>query len=341
MQPAANGSSNGKILIVNGPWTSEARQRALERAVLEHCADYFRRTRDTRSWSPWHDLPLEEMRQLGHRLSRETTDLVEGFLGVEEHVGDYVGEGLEMFRDDRARRNLQLSWGSDEAKHGVAWELVLQHSGSRTEAQLKAYLDKVREHRWSVKAHSEADTPLGVTVYAMLQERATYFHYQQMRARIREEYGLPAMPTAKELDRGYEIGACEAFRVVGRDELAHHVIFLKIVQSYVKYFPSTTFDVLTRVLAGFEMPAVRFLPNLRSFLRAVNRTRMYGKSIHALKVQQPVLRALGLEDSAAFERAGRQAAALPEGVDPTRIRLTRSGDWAVGAVQEGLAAATA
>jgi len=129
-----------------------------------------------RRWSPWHDLPLDEMKAYGPRLSPETIRLIEGFLGIEEYVGDYVLEGLELFRNNRTRRNLQLQWGAEELKHGTAWELVLLHSGARTEEQIEVYLDKVREHRWSVKNHAGADTPLGVTIYSMVQERATFFN---------------------------------------------------------------------------------------------------------------------------------------------------------------------
>jgi acyl-[acyl-carrier-protein] desaturase len=111
--------------IVKGPWTPDARQHALDQDVLGHYIEYFGRAMKFRNWSPWHNLPLEEMGQWGSRLSQETAHLIEGFLGVEEYVGDYVLEGLEMFRHDRTRRNLQLQWGAEEARHGISWELVL------------------------------------------------------------------------------------------------------------------------------------------------------------------------------------------------------------------------
>src|SRR5437879_13608577 len=111
------------------------------------------------------------MGRWGSRLSQETAHLIEGFLGVEEYVGDYVLEGLEMFRHDRTRRNLQLQWGAEETRHGISWELVLKHSGVRTAQQLRSYIDKVRDCRWSVKQHSGIDSPLGGSAYAMVQER--------------------------------------------------------------------------------------------------------------------------------------------------------------------------
>jgi acyl-[acyl-carrier protein] desaturase len=315
--------------IVKGPWTRQARQRALDRAVLDHYINHFGRAMKQRNWSPWHDLPLEEMRERGSRLSEETIHLIEGFLGVEEYVGDYVLEGIEMFRNNRTRRNMQLQWGAEEAKHGVSWELVLKHSQARTETQLTAYLDKVRDVHWSPKQHPGLDTPLGSTAYAMVQERATFFNYQQVRARIREEYGLPLAPTSEEQQRGYEVGASEAFRVVGLDEVAHHGLFLQIVQSALKYFPSLTCDLLTKVFAGFEMPALRFLPNSRAFLRAVKRTGLYSGSIHKEKVHNPLLKSLGLDGDQAFAKAVQLARKLPNHLSPDSTKLSRTGAWVI------------
>jgi acyl-[acyl-carrier-protein] desaturase len=323
--------------IVKGPWTPDARQRALDQEVLGYYIEYFGRAMKFRNWSPWHNLPLEEMGQWGSRLSQETAHLIEGFLGVEEYVGDYVLEGLEMFRHDRTRRNLQLQWGAEETRHGISWELVLKHSGIRTAQQLLSYIDKVRDCRWSVKQHSGIDSPLGSSAYAMVQERATHFNYQEMRARIREEYGLPPNPTPEEQQRGYEIGASEVFRIVGLDEIAHHGVFLNIVQSHIKYFPSLTFDVLTKVFQGFEMPSLRFLPNSRAFLRAVRRANFYSSAIHREKVHNPVLKSLGLDGQEAFEKAVQLARKLPENLGPDSVTLGRTGEWVIGYSQTSAA----
>ena len=315
--------------IVKSPWTPAAKQQALEREVLGHYIEYFNRAMKTRNWSPWHDFPLEEMRQFGGRLSKETVSLLEGFLGVEEYVADYVTAGLELFRHNRTRRNMQLQWGAEEARHGVAWELVLQHSGVRTEAEIQAYLTKVQATRWKTEQHPGLDTPLGSTAYAMVQERATYFNYQEMRARIREEYRLPVAPTPPEKKRGSEIGASEAVRLVGQDEITHHGLFLKIVQSHIKYFPSLAFETMNTVFRGFEMPALRFIPNARSYLRAVLRTKLYSGEIHLQKVHNPVLKALGLEGNDAFETAVQSARHLPDNLGPDGITLSRAGEWIV------------
>jgi len=163
----------------------------------------------------------------------------------------------------------------------------------------------------------------------MVQERATFFNYQEVRARIREEYGLPLAPTPVEQRRGYEVGASEAFRIVGLDEVAHHGLFLQIVQSALKYLPSLTCDVLTKVFAGFEMPALRFIPNSRAFLRAVKRTGLYSGDIHKEKVHNPLLKSLGLDGDQAFEKAVQLARKLPDYLSPDSTKLSRTGEWVI------------
>jgi acyl-[acyl-carrier-protein] desaturase len=244
-------------------------------------------------------------------------------------VGDYVEEGLEMFRNNRMRRHLQLQWGSEELKHGVAWEKTLLHSGARTEEQLKEYCDKVQEHRWTIKNHAGADSPLGVAVYAMVQERATFYNYQETRARIRAEYGLPQAPTDEERTRGCEVGASEAFRVVGVDEIAHHGIFLQIVQTHLKYLPEKTLDTIQQVFQGFQMPSLRLIPNARHFIRAVARTEIHNAEKHKTFIHNPVLKSLGLEDNDAFNRAVQAAKLLPAGLGPDQVKLGRTGEFVI------------
>jgi acyl-[acyl-carrier-protein] desaturase len=341
MQPSVSNDHSPSVAlpeIVAGPWTHEARQRAFDRAVETHAIAYFGRSLKQRNWSPWHDLPLDEMRDRGHQLSTDTINLVEGFMGVEEYVGDYVGEGIALFRANRTRRNLHLQWGAEEAKHGVAWELVLRHSHARTDSQIASYLDKIRDSRWHQTQHRGAEIPLGTTAYAMVQERTTFFHYQEVRERVRTEYGLPPTPTPEERQRGYEIGASEACRLVAQDELAHHTLFLQIVRSALKYLPSLTCDVLTQVFSNFEMPALRFIPNGRAYLRTVRRTNLYSRDIHLEKVHQPLLKSLGLDDQPAFEKAVQLSHALPDHINPEDVTLSRTGEWTIASPQSPLEA---
>lgn len=317
-------------LQINGPWTRAAREHAVTVEIKQAYIEYFRKAVKIRNWIPWDDLPLKEMTEYGHLLSDDTVTLIQSFLGVEDFVGDYVLDALHMVHGRRERRNLQLQWGAEEAKHAEAWELVLLHSGVRTQEQLDAYRDKVAEHRWTMgENHPGFDTPLGVAVYAMVQERATYFNYDELRKRIRSEYGLPEQPTAEERKLGHQLGAAGAFKIVSTDEIAHHGMFLRIVDIHKKYFPYETLDMLLNVLKGFNMPALYLLPDQDEMKAALERTKLYTPLKHGRSVANPVLDALGFDNKRALEHAVQQAKLLPAGLGPEHVALSRTGEFVI------------
>ncbi|MFD3164264.1 hypothetical protein [Herpetosiphon sp. NSE202] len=317
-------------LVINGPWTREARERAIAEEVKLAYIEYFRKAVKTRNWLPWDDLPLREMEQYGHLLSEDTVTLVESFLGVEDYVGDYVEDTINIVHGKRERRNIQLQWGAEESKHAEAWELVLLHSGRRTKEQLESYRDQVAEHRWTMyENHPGFDTPLGVAAYAMVQERATYFNYEELRKRIRSEYGLPEHSTEEERKRGKQIGAAAAFKIVGVDEIAHHGMFLRVIDIYKRYLPYETLDMVFRVLNGFNMPALHILPNAEELKASLERTKLYTPLKHGRFVANPVLDAMGFNNKRALERAVQHAKLLPTGLGPEHVAIGRDGEFVI------------
>ena len=317
-------------LQINGPWTREARERAVADEVKQAYIEYFRKAVKIRNWIPWDDLPLKEMEQHGHLLSEDTITLIQSFLGVEDYVGDYVLDGLNVVHGRRERRNLQLQWGAEEAKHAEAWELVLLHSGVRTQEQLNEYRDRVADHRWTMgENHPGFDTPLGLAAYAMVQERATYFNYDELRKRIRADYGLPEQVTPEERQRGHQLGAAAAFKIVSTDEIAHHGMFLRIIDIHKKYFPYETLDMVFQVLSGFNMPALYILPDAQEMKEALERTKLYTPLKHGRSVANPVLDALGFDNKRALERAVQQSKLLPAGLGPEGVSISRSGEFVI------------
>lgn len=280
--------------LITGPWSDEARRRAIEGECLAVIADFFTRSVPRRMWEPLRDLPVEEIRALGPRLSEDTIDLIEGFMGVEEHVGDYVQAGLDAFRATPYRRRFILQWGAEEARHGAALHQVLLHSGARTESQLDDYGAKVADRAWSLTQHKGMDQSIGAFAYTAVQERATYVNYVELRRRIRSEYGLPDNATDVEARRGQEFGASEALRLIARDEIAHHAVYLSILQNHLRYFPDRTAEKIAEVVDGFTMPALKLIPNRHQFIRAVLRTRVYSEEIHQARVVAPMLKLLGI-----------------------------------------------
>jgi acyl-[acyl-carrier-protein] desaturase len=315
-------------LVVGGPWTREARERAISREGHEAFIRYFRKAMKVRNWTPWDDLHIEEMPSRGHLLSEDTITIIQAYLGVEDYVGDYVEDGLNLLHNQRERRNLQLAWGMEELKHAEAWELVLLYSGRRTAEQLREYRDKVLQHKWTMREnHPGLETPLGVACYAMLQERATYFNYDEMRKRIRDEYGLPEKATPVERARGTQIGAAGAFKTVATDEIAHHGIFLELVRIYMKYLPHEALDTLLKVFNGFTMPALYLIPNASELAAAMERTLLHTPLKQGRLVNNPVLDALGFKNKRALERAVQEAKMLPSGLGPEHVAISRTGEF--------------
>jgi acyl-[acyl-carrier-protein] desaturase len=327
------GNTN-KPLMVKGPWTHQARREAIDKETRQSFERYFTKAMKVRNWVP-NELPIKEMHQFGHLLSPDTTTIIQAYLGVEEYVGDYVQDGLELVRNNRARRNLQLAWGMEELKHGWAWELVLLHSEQRTEEQLSEYIEEVLSHRWTIRDnHPGLESPLGILCYAMVQERATYFNYDEMRKRIRQEYGLPERATAEERKRGYQIGAAGAFQIVARDEIAHHGIFLDLVRIHLRYLPDETLETLLKVFRGFTMPALDFIPNSKQLEEAMKRTLLHTPRKQVSEVNNPILDALGLENRRAIERGVQEAKKLPPGLGPEYVTLSRTGEFVLSTTED-------
>lgn len=328
--------------FIAGPWTRDARVRAIQEEVRVAYIDYFRKAVKSRNWFPWDDLPLDEMRERGHLLSEDTVTLIESFLGIEDYVGDYVEDAINIVRGDRERRNLAIVWGMEECKHAESWELVLLHSGVRTPEQLREYRDKVGQHTWEMADnHPGLDSPLGTAVYAMFQERATYFNYEELRKRIRADYGLPESSTPEERQRGKQYGAAAAFNIVARDEIAHHAMFLRLVDIYKKYLPTETLEMILRVVNGFKMPALYLIPNATEMMAALERTKMYTPLKHGRSVANPVLDALGFNNKRALERAVQGSKLLPPGCGPEHVAVSRSGEFVISTTPGTTIAASA
>jgi acyl-[acyl-carrier-protein] desaturase len=314
-------------LVVQGPWTHAARTDAINKESRVSFEGYFAKAMKVRNWLP-NDLPIKEMHQLGHLISPDTTTMIQAYLGVEEYVGDYVQDGLELFHNNRVRRNLQLAWGAEELKHSWAWELVLKHSGLRTESQLNEYIEAVLAHKWTMREnHPGLETPLGVLCYAMVQERATYFNYDEMRKRLRHEYGLPEKASIEERKRGYQVGAAGAFQIVGRDEIAHHGIFLDLTRIHLRYLPDETLSTILKVFRGFTMPALDLIPDAKMLEEAMTRTLLHTPRKQVMHVNNPILDALGLENKRSLERGVQEAKKLPPGLGPEYVALSRSGEF--------------
>jgi acyl-[acyl-carrier-protein] desaturase len=322
-EPAA---ARGSFLIpeiIKGPWTLAARQLAVDKECLQHFIEYFGKALKTRRWSPWHDLPIEEMKKFGDRLTQETINLIEGFLGVEEYVGDYVEEGLRCSATIACAAICNCS-GVRRNWHGVAWRkrcCIPAHARAVAGVLRQGAGASLDDQNHSGRTAAGCD---GVC------DGARTCHVLQLsgnRARIRLEYGLPQAPTEEERAR-LRVGASKRFAWSAWTRCASRHLLADRADSS-QYLPEKTLDTIQQVLQGFQMPSLRLIPNARNFIRAVAKTEIHNAEKHKTFIHNPVLKALGLEDNDAFNRAVQAAKLLPANLGPDRVRLGRTGEFVI------------
>lgn len=271
--------------------TTEHEQKV--EAETQIVVDNFLIRAQHRNWST-NNLQIDEIREREQMLSPTTIALIEGFMGVESFLPDYLSEGFRGLEGIPSRMTLHNQWGTEEARHGPGLRLVLLCSGVRSEAELKEYEGRIGQNRWAASQHTGLDNPMGAAIYIMLQERGTYVNYQGLHILVRQDYGLPQGLTEDERERGQEIGAAEVISKIAKDEIAHHVINLQLVRIYLKYFPEETLEKVRQVVSGFRMPALNLLPNRHQFIKALHTTRIYDRTIYQRQVLEPTLKSLGI-----------------------------------------------
>src|SRR5207302_1454690 len=81
------------------------------------------------------------------------------------------------------------NWGYEESKHSLALGDWLLKSQQRTDEQMFDIEKMVFEREWNLPH----DSHMGMLVYAMTQERATWLNYRNLRTRVQEHGGDPAL----------------------------------------------------------------------------------------------------------------------------------------------------
>lgn len=275
------------------PTTLEGKQLAIGKQVRIAFDQFKKKSDSVRYWDS-DDMPYREVSQQGSKLSENTVDLLEGFMGIELQNPNFEASALESFGKSRYFRPVVLRWSEEEKNHGVTLERTLACSGRRTPDQIEDYKAHLLEKPWSPNLHPGMNDPRGVIVYTTFQERGTYLGYQRLRTLFRTEVGLPNIMTGSEAQAKKEEGISEILRKIGTDEIAHHGLFLQILAIELAYFPDEIAEKIDVVKNGFRMPAVSLLPRRAEFLRAVANTGLDSRKMQESEVFQPTLKALGL-----------------------------------------------
>lgn len=249
----------------------------LEPRLYELYRTFFDQAEKSRRWRIRDDIPWNECNP---NLNPAIADVVETFCAVELYLPDYTGKILPVIRHSRGRMWFYANWGYEESKHSLALGDWLLKSKHRTDEQMADMEKMVFEREWNLPT----DCPLGMLAYAMVQEHATFINYRNLRNRIQDMGGDPALE--------------KLLRFVSIDEAAHHAFFKKCMEMFVEIDRDGSIEALKRVLNQFQMPAIHDLldENAKRIAR-VRELGIFNEEIFFTEVYGPVIRGLGIERS--------------------------------------------
>jgi len=297
------------VTVIPGPFTTQAKQAAIQKEVRENYEEYFDRAALTRAWFPDRLPQRKEMAKYGHLVSDESREILLGFLGVESFVDDYVFGGIETAGNSVTTRQIYIQWGFEERRHGQTFRHALIDSGLYTQEWVDHYLAEVREDQWTFKRQTGHEaTPLLAAAYGIFQERQTRWNYAALRMRLWREYGSPTTRAGRRLFPAI----AGAIRFPEVDEGAHEANFSKIVHIHLKYMPDQALEALLKVSTRYRMPVVQ-LPNGEQFVEAILAAGMGVARDVINEIMTPALARMGLESRRALHRAVKNFQNLPEG----------------------------
>src|SRR6202521_6117948 len=160
----------------------------LESAMWRLYRDFFDKAERKRRWSIRDDIPWD---QCNPRLHPAVGDVVESFCAVELYLPDYTSKILPVVRPSRGRTWFYANWGYEESKHSLALSDWLLKSGKRTDEQMADLERMVFSREWNLPKND----PLAMLAYAMVQEQATFLNYRNLRKRLADFGGDPALDT--------------------------------------------------------------------------------------------------------------------------------------------------
>lgn len=244
----------------------------LEQAYFRIYREFFDKAEKKRRWSIREDIPWD---QVNRDVDPAIADIVESFCAVELYLPDYIAKALPRFRAKRGRAWFHANWGYEESKHSLALQDWLLHSGARTEEQMDDLERTVFQHEWNMPH----DSALGMVMYGMVQELATWLNYRNLRHYV-DAHGDPALSTL--------------LRFIYVDERAHHDFYRRITLLYLERDRAGAVEELRRVMGGFAMPALYLLADGRQRAAAIKELHIFDEDIFYRDVVRPILAELGI-----------------------------------------------
>lgn len=254
--------------------------------------DFFDQAERRRRWSIREDIPWD---QCNPKLAPAIADVVESFTAVELYLPDYLGKVLPVVRHSRGRIWFYANWGYEESKHSIALSDWLLKSGHRSEEYMADLDSKVFSFQWNLPQ----DSHLGMLAYAMVQERATWLNYRNLRVRAHEKGGDPALE--------------QVLLFVSVDERAHYTFFRDCLKIFLKHDREAMLHQLRRVMNDFAMPAIHAWADGQERIARIRELNIFSESLYYSEIYLPLLEELGLtrNDLRTPRTATRKSVATP------------------------------
>jgi acyl-[acyl-carrier-protein] desaturase len=276
---------------------TQAAPPELERAFWRIYRDFFDRAEKKRRWSIRNDIPWD---QCNGDLNPAVADVVESFCAVELYLPDYTAKILPVVRPSRGRAWFFANWGYEESKHSLALGDWLLKSGQRTDEQMADLEANLLKKEWNLPH----DSHLAMLCYTMVQEHATWLNYRNLRCRVEEQGGDPAL--------------CKLLNLIAVDEKAHHGFFRQCTELYLKHDRAAVLEQMRRVMHDFAMPAIHELADTRKRVAAIRDLEIFDENIYYRDVYLPVLASLDVNPSEMRRRRSPREIVvvrdLPEGL---------------------------
>ena len=247
---------------------------ALEPALWQLYRHFFDQAERRRRWSIERDIPWNECNR---GLDLVIADVVESFCAVELYLPDYLVHAMPWSRPSRAHTWFYANWGYEESKHSLALHDWLLKSGMRSEERMADLEGQIYLHPWQLPH----DNVVAMLTYAMVQERATSLNYRNLRRRVRERGGDPALE--------------RLLRLLAVDEQTHYSFFLGGVRLYLAHDRAATLEQLRRVMHDFVMPAIYGLADGRQRVARINELAIFNEEVFVREVYLPILQDLGVK----------------------------------------------
>lgn len=161
----------------------------------------------------------------------------------------------------------------------------------RSESQIADIASQTFQYPWQVPHESV----VAMVAYTMVQERATALTYRNLRQRVQDDGGDPALE--------------HLLMLLAVDEQAHYSFFQKFMQLFLERDRDGSLEHLRRVMHTFAMPALHLLADSSRRIARIKEFKIFDDEVYFRNVYLPILESLGIQRSEMNNRVSQRKSA--------------------------------